>query len=223
MNAFPGMGNVDPSKLDPAQLKQMLGMFSNMSDDQIKNTMKAFGVDMDPSVIRSFVDKLKNSSDDDLNKFKEQYAKGKVNMNAFSKYSENQEKLKEAKKLIEENKLNDAIELCEKEINELKNLNIEDQKDKDEVKKILESLYDIKTLARYDTQDLDDCVKECQEAIEKYPTFAVCNRLGICFFKKGRHVKARDAFLKAKELFPNEKDEIAEKYLKMALEEIENS
>ena len=104
------MGNVDPSKLDPAQLKQMLGMFSNMSDDQIKNTMKAFGVDMDPSVIRSFVDKLKNSSDDDLNKFKEQYAKGKVNMNTFSKFSKNQEKLKEAKKLIEDNKLNDAIE-----------------------------------------------------------------------------------------------------------------
>ena len=28
--------------------------------------------------------------------------------------------------------------------------------------------------------------------------------------------------MKAKELFPNEKDDIAEKYLKMALEEIEN-
>jgi len=46
--------------------------------------------------------------------------------------------------------------------------------------------------------------------------------MGICYFKKGRHVKARDAFLKAKELFPNETDNIAEKYLKMALEEIEN-
>ena len=41
MNGFPnmgGMGNIDPSKLDPAQLKQMLGMFNGMSDDQIKNT-----------------------------------------------------------------------------------------------------------------------------------------------------------------------------------------
>ena len=46
--------------------------------------------------------------------------------------------------------------------------------------------------------------------------------MGTCFFKKGRHVKARDAYMKAKELFPNDKDDIAEKYLKMALEEIEN-
>ena len=217
---FPGMGGLDPSKLDPAQLKQMLGVFSGMSDEQIKNTMKTFGVDMDPSVIRSFVDKLKNSTDDDINKFKEQYAKGKVNMNSFSKYSKNEEKLKEAKKLITDNKNTEAIELCDKEINELKNLNIIEQKEKDEVKKILESLYDTKTLARYNTQNLDDCIKECQEAIASYPTFAVCNRLGVCFFKKGRHVKARDAFLKAKELFPSDKDDIAEKYLKMSLEEI---
>ena len=125
---FPGMGGLDPSKLDPAQLKQMLGVFSGMSDEQIKNTMKTFGVDMDPSVIRSFVDKLKNSTDDDINKFKEQYAKGKVNMNSFSKYSKNEEKLKEAKKLITDNKNTEAIELCDKEINELKNLNISQQK-----------------------------------------------------------------------------------------------
>ena len=222
MNAFPGMGNFDPSKLDPAQLKQMLNLFSGMSDDQIKNTMKMMGIDMDPSVIRQFVDKLKNADDDTLNKFKEQYQKGKVNMGSFSKYSKSESKVKEAKKLIEENKLNEAIELCEKEINELKDLKIEEQKEKDEVNKILSELYDMKTLARYSTQDLDLCIKECQEAIEKNPSFSVCNRLGTCFFKKGRHVKARDAYMKAKELFPNEKDDIAEKYLKMALEEIEN-
>ena len=193
-----------------------------MSDDQIKNTMKMMGIDMDPSVIRQFVDKLKNADDDTLNKFKEQYQKGKVNMGSFSKYSKSESKVKEAKKLIEENKLNEAIELCEKEINELKDLKIEEQKEKDEVNKILSELYDMKTLARYSTQDLDLCIKECQEAIEKNPSFSVCNRLGTCFFKKGRHVKARDAYMKAKELFPNEKDDIAEKYLKMALEEIEN-
>ena len=56
MNAFPGMGNFDPSKMDPAQMKQMLNLFSGMSDDQIKNTMKMMGIDMDPSVIRQFVD-----------------------------------------------------------------------------------------------------------------------------------------------------------------------
>ena len=219
---FPGMGNFDPSKMDPAQMKQMLNLFSGMSDDQIKNTMKMMGIDMDPSVIRQFVDQLKNADDDTLNKFKDQYSKGKVNMGSFSKHSKSEAKVKEAKKLIDDNKLNEAIELCEKEINELKDLKIEEQKEKDEVNKILVDLYDMKTLARYTTQDLDLCIKECQEAIEKYPSFKVCNRLGTCFFKKGRHVKARDAFMKAKELFPNEKDDIAEKYLKMALEEIEN-
>ena len=222
MNAFPGMGNFDPSKMDPAQMKQMLNLFSGMSDDQIRNTMKMMNIDMDPSVIRKFVDQLKNADDATLNQFKEQYSKGKVNMNSFSKHSKSESKVKDAKKLIDENKLNDAIELCDKEINELKDLKIEEQKEKDEVNKILADLYDMKTLARYTTQDLDLCIKECQEAIEKNPSFKVCNRLGTCFFKKGRHVKARDAFMKAKELFPNEKDEIAEKYLKMALEEIEN-
>ena len=222
MNAFPGMGNFDPSKMDPAQMKQMLNLFSGMSDEQIKNTMKMMGIDMDPSVIRQFVDQLKNADDDTLNKFKDQYTKGKVNMNSFSKHSKSESKVKEAKKLIDDNKLNDAIELCDKEIKELSNLNIEEQKEKEEVNKILAELYDMKTLAIYTTQDLDLCIKECQEAIEKNPSFKVCNRLGTCFFKKGRHVKARDAFMKAKQLFPNEKDDIAEKYLKMALEEIEN-
>ena len=222
MNAFPGMGNFDPSKMDPAQMKQMLNLFSGMSDEQIKNTMKMMGIDMDPSVIRQFVDQLKNADDDTLNKFKDQYTKGKVNMNSFSKHSKSESKVKEAKKLIDDNKLNDAIELSDKEIKELSNLNIEEQKEKEEVNKILAELYDMKTLAIYTTQDLDLCIKECQEAIEKNPSFKVCNRLGTCFFKKGRHVKARDAFMKAKQLFPNEKDDIAEKYLKMALEEIEN-
>ena len=222
MNAFPGMGNFDPSKMDSAQMKQMLNLFSGMSDEQIKGTMKMMGIDMDPSVIRQFVDQLKNADDDTLNKFKEQYAKGKVNMNSFSKYSKNEAQIKEAKKLIDNNKFNDAIELCNKEITELSALNPTEEKDKNDIKKILIDLYDMKTLARYSTQDLDLCIKECQEAIDKYPSFKVLNRMGTCFFKKGRHVKARDAYMKAKELFPNDKDDIAEKYLKMALEEIEN-
>ena len=222
MNAFPGMGNFDPSKMDSAQLKQMLNLFSGMSDEQIKGTMKMMGIDMDPSVIRQFVDQLKNADDDTLNKFKEQYIKGKVNMNSFSKYSKNEAQIKEAKKLIDNNKFNDAIELCNKEITELLALNPTEEKDKNDIKRILIDLYDMKTLARYSTQDLDLCIKECQEAIDKYPSFKVLNRMGTCFFKKGRHVKARDAYMKAKELFPNDKDDIADKYLKMALEEIEN-
>ena len=159
MNAFPGMGNIDPSKMDAAQMKQVLNLFSGMSDDQIKNTMKMMGIDMDPSVIRQFVDQLKNADDDTINKFKEQYTKGKVNMNSFSKYSKSEAKVKEAKKLIDENKFNEAIELCEKEINELAALAPNEEKEKNEIKKILTDLYDMKTLARYSTQDLDLCIK----------------------------------------------------------------
>ena len=155
MNAFPGMGNFDPSKMDSAQMKQMLNLFSGMSDEQIKGTMKMMGIDMDPSAIRQFVDQLKNADDDTLNKFKEQYTKGKVNMNSFSKYSKNEAQIKEAKKLIDNNKFNDAIELCNKEITELLALNPTEEKDKNDIKKILIDLYDMKTLARYSTQDLD--------------------------------------------------------------------
>ena len=64
MNAFPGNGNLDPSKMDPAQMKQMLNLFSGMSDEQNKNTMKMMGIDMDPSIIRQFIDQLKNADDD---------------------------------------------------------------------------------------------------------------------------------------------------------------
>ena len=223
---MPGMGGkgFDPSKIDPAQLKMMLNMFSGMSDEQIKNQMKMFGIDMDPSVIRSFIDKMKNASDEDLNKLKEQYAKGNIKMNSFnvSVLSKFEDKLKEAKKLCEENKFEECIELCNKSIENIKNEKIE-EKDKEEQKKFIEKFYDQLTLARYTSQDYDDTIKECQKAIDdNYPLFSIYNRMGICFFKKGRHVKARDAFLKAKEKFPNEEDKIAEKYLKMALEEIEN-
>ena len=43
-------------------------------------------------------------------------------MGSFSKHSKSEGKVKGAKKLIDENKLNEAIELCEKEINELKEI-----------------------------------------------------------------------------------------------------
>ena len=105
---MPGMGGAgfDPSKMDPAQLKMMLNMFSGMSDEQIKNSMKTFGIDLDPKIIRTFIDKMKNASDDELNKLKEQFTSGNVNMNSFnvSPFSKYEDNLKEAKKLMDENK-----------------------------------------------------------------------------------------------------------------------
>ena len=75
--------------------------------------MMIFGVDS--STIRQFVETLKNADNATHNQFKEQYSKDKVNMNSSSKYSKSEARVKEAKKLIVENKLNDAIDLCEKE------------------------------------------------------------------------------------------------------------
>ena len=226
MNGFPfgagGFGGMDPSKLNPVQLKAMLGLLGNMSDDQLKNTMKGLGLEMEPSVLRSFIEKLKGASDDDINKFKEQFSKGKVNMNEFSKLSKYEKVPKDAEKLCDENKFNEAIELCENNIKELSSQKAEDEKSKSEISRLLAKIYDAKTEARYKSQDLDDCIKECQEAIEAAPSFSLYKRMGICFFKKGKHIKARDAFLKGKEKYPEEKDELLEKYLKMALEEIEN-
>ena len=69
-------------------------------------------------------------------------------MGSFSNNSKSEGKVKEVKKVIDENKLYRAIELCQKEINEFKDLKIEEQKERDEVN-------DMKTLARYTTQDLE--------------------------------------------------------------------
>ena len=126
MKAFPGIGNFDPSKMDPSQMKLLLNLFSGIPDGQIKNKMKMMEIDMDPSAIRQFEDQLKNTYDDTVNKFKYQCSKVKENIGSFSKHSKSKGKVKEAKKLLDENKLNEAIELFEKEINELKDLKIEE-------------------------------------------------------------------------------------------------
>ena len=107
-----------------------------------------------------FVDQLKNADDATLNQFKDQYAKGTVNMGSFKKYTKSEAKVKEAKKLIDENKFNEAIEMCENEIKEIGDLEVGDDKEKEEKKKIVSDLYDMKTLARYMTQDLDLCINK---------------------------------------------------------------
>ena len=216
-------GNFDPSKMNPEELKKMLALFENMSDEQIKNTTKMMGINIEPQVLRGFINTMKNASDEDLNKLKEQYKNGNVKMDDFNKkkYSEYNKDIDEAKKLREENKFIESIEKCQQAIDKLKLEKVEEA-DKEEYNKQLGNLYEQLTLSRYTSQDYDQTIKDCQKAIEELPKFSIYNRLGTCFFKKGKHIKARDAYLKAKELFPQDNDPIAEKYLKMALEEIEN-
>ena len=130
-------------------------------------------------------------------------------------------KLQEAKKLSEENKHIESVELCNQILTDLKNENVE-EKDKENLTQIKEKIYEQLTLSRMNTQDLDLTIKDCNDALNEVKVFSIYNRLGVAFFKKGRYTKSRDAFKKAKEFFPDKTDPIAEKYLKMALEEIEN-
>lgn len=215
--------NFDPSKMDVNQMKEMMNKFSGMSDEEIGKTMKMMGVNMDPKTIRAFINQMKGASEEELNKLKDQYKKGNVNMNEFRSplIVKLENLLAEAKKSFGENKLTESIDQSSKLIEEIKSATVE-EKDKEEVKTLLGKAHDQLTLARFTTQDFDTTIAECTKAIEESPLFSIYNRMGVCYFKKGRHTKARDAFNKAKELFPNETDVIAEKYLKMALEEIEN-
>lgn len=215
--------NIDPSKMSPDQMKEMLNTFSGMSDEEISNTMKMMGVNMDPKVVRTFINQMKGASEDELNKLKEQYQKGNVKMNEFKSplVIKLETLLTEANTSFSGNKLTESIDQSNKLIEEIKSATIED-KDKEEVKALLEKAYDQLTLAWLTIQDYDTTIAECIKAVEECPLFSIYNRMGVCYFKKGRHTKARDAFNKAKELFPNETDTIADKYLKMALEEIEN-
>lgn len=222
MNMDPN--NFDIGKMDPAQMRAMLNLFNSMPEPQLAGIMKSMGINLEPSQIKAFLETLKTASDEDLNVLKEQYKSGQINMNEFKpgynivKGLEKQ--LAKAKQLMEEGKLAESCELCTKILEEAKK-DI-DEKNKAEVTKVIGNIYEQLTLSRYKTEDYDTCIKECTTAIEEIPQFSIINRMGICYFKKGRHIKARDAFNKAKQLFPNETDSIAEKYLKMAIEEIEN-
>lgn len=216
--------NFDLGKMDPAQMRAMMNLFNSMPESQLQGIMKSMGIDMDPAQIKVFLETIKNASDADLNNLKEQYKSGKINMKDFKPenpvFTSLNSKLEEAKKLMNENKLSESCDLCYKILEEAKKDT--EEKDKEQIKKYIEKIYEQLTLSRYTLQDYDTCIKECTTAIEEAPLFSVINRMGICYFKKGRHVKARDAFNKAKQMFPNETDTIADKYLKMALEEIEN-
>lgn len=216
----------DPSKMSPQQLRNMINMFNSLPEEQLRGIMKSMGLNMEPSQLKSFIELMKNSSDDDLEKLKNQYKSGKVNMNDFSAPQSSvtkpfEEKLKQAKTLMDENKFVESCNTSNEVLEQAKALTVED-KDKESIKDIIGKAYEQLTLSRFKMEDYDTTIAECLKCIDDTPVFSVINRMGIAYFKKGRHVKARDAFEKAKKLFPNETDAIAEKYLKMALEEIEN-
>ena len=208
----------DLSKMTNQQIKEMMLKFSQMSDENFKSTFGKIAPNIDVALLRKFVERMKEANDEDIDKLKEQFSKGKINMNSFKKSlkEEIEDDLVKANQLMKDNKLTDSIALCRSLLEKLSKEN------KDEYKDIKGKIYEQLTLSLFTLEDYDTTIKECSDAINDVPVYSVINRMGICYFKKERHIKARDAFNKAKELFPNNTDPIADKYLKMAIEEIEN-
>lgn len=208
----------DLSKMSNQQIKEMMIKFSEMNDDKFKATFGRIAPNIDVTLLRKFVERMKEANDEDIDKLKEQFSKGKINMNSFKKSlkEEIEDDLKKANQLMKDNKLTESIEICKSLLERISKENKEEYKD------IKGKIYDQLTLSRFTSEDYDTTIKECTDAINDIPVYSIINRMGICYFKKERHIKARDAFNKAKELFPNNTDPIADKYLKMALEEIEN-
>ena len=208
----------DLSKMTNQQIKEMMLKFSQMSDENFKSTFGKIAPNIDVALLRKFVERMKEANDEDIDKLKEQFSKGKINMNSFKKSlkEEIEDDLVKANQLMKDNKLTDSIALCRSLLEKLSKEN------KDEYKDIKGKIYEQLTLSLFTLEDYDTTIKECSDAINDVPVYSVINRMGICYFKKERHIKARDAFNKAKELFPNNADPIADKYLKMAIEEIEN-
>ena len=208
----------DLSKMTNQQIKEMMLKFSQMSDENFKSTFGKIAPNIDVALLRKFVERMKEANDEDIDKLKEQFSKGKINMNSFKKSlkEEIEDSLVKANQLMKDNKLTDSIALCRSLLEKVSKEN------KDEYKDIKGKIYEQLTLSLFTLEDYDTTIKECTDAINDVPVYSVINRMGICYFKKERHIKARDAFNKAKELFPNNADPIADKYLKMAIEEIEN-
>lgn len=208
----------DLSKMTNQQIKEMMLKFSQMSDENFKSTFGKIAPNIDVALLRKFVERMKEANDEDIDKLKEQFSKGKINMNSFKKNlkEEIEDSLVKANQLMKDNKLTDSIALCRSLLEKLSKEN------KDEYKDIKGKIYEQLTLSLFTLEDYDTTIKECSDAINDVPVYSIINRMGICYFKKERHIKARDAFNKAKELFPNNTDPIADKYLKMAIEEIEN-
>lgn len=208
----------DLSKMSNQQIKEMMLKFSQMSDENFKSTFGKIAPNIDVALLRKFVERMKEANDEDIDKLKEQFSKGKINMNSFKKSlkEEIEDDLVKANQLMKDNKLTDSIALCRSLLEKLSKEN------KDEYKDMKGKIYEQLTLSLFTLEDYDTTIKECSDAINDVPVYSVINRMGICYFKKERHIKARDAFNKAKELFPNNADPIADKYLKMAIEEIEN-
>ena len=208
----------DLSKMTNQQIKEMMLKFSQMSDENFKSTFGKIAPNIDVALLRKFVERMKEANDEDIDKLKEQFSKGKINMNSFKKSlkEEIEDSLVKANQLMKDNKLTDSIALCRSLLEKVSKEN------KDEYKDIKGKIYEQLTLSLFTLEDYDTTIKECSDAINDVPVYSIINRMGICYFKKERHIKARDAFNKAKELFPNNTDPIADKYLKMAIEEIEN-
>ena len=79
------MMNMDLGKMTNQQIKDMLKQFGSMSDEQFKKAFEKLGANIDINLLREFVKRMENAGDDDIDKLKEQFKSGKININSFKK------------------------------------------------------------------------------------------------------------------------------------------
>jgi tryptophanyl-tRNA synthetase len=66
-------------------IKDMFREYSTMSQETIQQKFNAMGMNMDVSLLVKFINIMKDASDEDINKLKEQYKNGKIKMGSFKK------------------------------------------------------------------------------------------------------------------------------------------
>ena len=77
--------NANLAEMSTQAIKDMFREYSTMSQETIQQKFNAMGMNMDVSLLVKFINMMKDASDEDINKLKEQYKNGKIKMGSFKK------------------------------------------------------------------------------------------------------------------------------------------
>lgn len=77
--------NANLAEMSTQAIKDMFREYSTMSQETIQQKFNAMGMNMDVSLLVKFINIMKDASDEDINKLKEQYKNGKIKMGSFKK------------------------------------------------------------------------------------------------------------------------------------------
>ena len=77
--------NANLAEMSTQAIKDMFREYSAMPQETIQQKFNAIGLNMDVSLLVKFINIMKDASDEDINKLKEQYKNGKIKMGSFKK------------------------------------------------------------------------------------------------------------------------------------------